>query len=78
MQELPVVATDIRGSREEVDETCGILVPKGDIESLVKALEYLLQNPREAKEKGVNGRKKVADLFTIEESVKKQISSFKD
>ena len=26
--ELPVVATDIRGSREEVDETCGILVPK--------------------------------------------------
>lgn len=76
--ELPVVATDIRGSREEVDETCGILVPKGDIESLVKALEYLLQNPREAKEKGVNGRKKVADLFTIEESVKKQISSFKD
>ncbi|HQD50480.1 MAG TPA: glycosyltransferase family 4 protein [Defluviitaleaceae bacterium] len=76
--ELPVVATDIRGCREEVDGTCGILVPKADVNSLVKALEYLLKNPLEAKAKGKNGRKRVLDLFTIEESVKKQINYFKD
>lgn len=74
--ELPVVATDIRGCKEEVDENSGILIPKGDIDSLIKALDYLLQNPDIAKAKGINGRKRVCSLFTIEESVKRQIQSF--
>lgn len=40
---LPVVATDIRGSREEiVDGECGLLVPVGDVPALACALSRLV------------------------------------
>jgi glycosyltransferase involved in cell wall biosynthesis len=39
---LPVVATDIRGSREEVvDGKTGSLVPLGDVPALARALQRL-------------------------------------
>lgn len=73
--ELPVIATNIRGCKEEIDESTGILVPKGDIDSLSKAIEYFLENTNIAIEKGKNARKKVCDLFTVDKSVKIQVES---
>ena len=60
----PVVATDIRGCRETVeDEITGKLVPIRDSNKLAQAIIYLINNPREAKEMGKNGRIKSIKEF---------------
>jgi glycosyltransferase involved in cell wall biosynthesis len=42
---LPVVATAMGGPLEIVDESCGLLVPAGDIDSLAEALGSLIRDP---------------------------------
>jgi len=44
----PVVATDVGGIPELVDETCGILVPKEDVPALADALARALARPWDA------------------------------
>jgi glycosyltransferase involved in cell wall biosynthesis len=41
---LPVVTTNIGGALEIVDETCGILVSPGDLNSLAEALRRLIKD----------------------------------
>jgi glycosyltransferase involved in cell wall biosynthesis len=41
---LPVVASSAGGAIEIVDESCGILVPPGDVEALTRALEQLIRD----------------------------------
>ncbi len=60
----PVVATNIRGCREAIDdEETGLLVPLKNIERLAETIIYLLKNPEKAKEMGKNGRKKIEREF---------------
>lgn len=60
----PVVATNIRGCREAVDNgVTGILVPTRDSKKLAEALLRLLSNSEEAKEMGEAGRKKMEREF---------------
>jgi glycosyltransferase involved in cell wall biosynthesis len=40
----PVIATRCGGPEEFVDDKCGILVEKGDVEGLAKAMDYMLDN----------------------------------
>lgn len=40
----PVIATKCGGPEEFVDDKCGILVEKNDVEGLAKAIEYMLDN----------------------------------
>ncbi len=55
--EKPVIATNIRGCRESVEDgVTGKLVPLGNSLELSKALIYLINHPKEAKEIGKNGR----------------------
>ena len=62
--EKPVVATNIRGCREAIDDgKTGILVPVKNPKELAKALVYFLENPMEAKKNGKNGRIKVVKEF---------------
>jgi len=62
--ERPIVATDIRGCREAVDNNkTGILVPVKDPEKLAQAIIYLLENPEIAREMGKQGREKVLKEF---------------
>jgi glycosyltransferase involved in cell wall biosynthesis len=42
---LPVVTTDIGGAREIVDDSCGVLVPRGDANALASALRELIESP---------------------------------
>lgn len=42
---LPLVTTDIGGAREIIDDTCGVLVPRGDARSLATTLRRLIQEP---------------------------------
>ncbi|MCK4454164.1 glycosyltransferase family 4 protein [Candidatus Parcubacteria bacterium] len=60
----PVIATDIRGCREAVDDDkSGILVPLKNPESLSQAIIYLLRNPEKAKKMGEEGRKRAEKEF---------------
>jgi len=62
--EKPVVATNIRGCREAVDDQkTGILVPIKNPVKLAEALEFLLKNPEVAEEMGKMGRLKVVKEF---------------
>ena len=69
MMELPVVATKIRGVREEVvDGVTGILVPTRDSSALADALSELLKKPLRACQMGTEGRiraRKLYDEFMI-------------
>ena len=71
---LPVVATDIRGSREEVvDGKTGYLVPLGDVAALARALEKLARDPALRRTFGAAGRKRALDLYDESKIVARQI-----
>jgi len=62
--EKPVVATDIRGCREAVDDgKTGVLVPLKDLKKFADAIIYFLSSPAKSKEMGEAGRKRVLKDF---------------
>jgi glycosyltransferase involved in cell wall biosynthesis len=64
MTALPVVATDIRGSREEVvDGETGILVPVRDAGALAKALNRLVDDAALRQRMGEAGRVRALSLY---------------
>ena len=72
--EKPVVATDIRGCRESVDNRkTGILVPPQNSEELAKAILYLIKNPEICLGFGKAGRRKIESDFN-EDKVFKAIN----
>ena len=74
MMGLPVVATDIRGSREEVlPEETGLLVPVRDPEKLTKALLRLIEKPDWGRTLGKAGRKRALELYDEQKVVALQI-----
>lgn len=65
--EKPVVATNIRGCREAVEDgITGILVPAGDPQKLADAFLYLIKNSEKAIEMGKRGREKIQREFNEE------------
>jgi glycosyltransferase involved in cell wall biosynthesis len=67
---IPVVATDVGGVYEALDENCGFLCKPKDHEEIGKCVIHLLQNEKLRKEMGVNARRKVIDNFTIGKFIK--------
>lgn len=64
MMAIPVVATDIRGSREEVvPEETGLLVPVRSPESLAKAIGRFVENPAWGQILGAAGRERALRLY---------------
>lgn len=74
MMALPVVATDIRGAREEVvpGET-GLLVPTRDAVALTQTLETLVSDPESGRRMGRAGRQRALDLYDERRVVARQI-----
>ncbi|MDA0702481.1 MAG: glycosyltransferase family 4 protein [Proteobacteria bacterium] len=72
---LPVVATDIRGSREEVvpDET-GALVPVQDAPALAEALSRLIRDPALRAAQGAAGRSRALAEFDEARVVARQLA----
>lgn len=61
----PVIATDIEGITEIVDDgKNGIIVPKDDPQALAKAINYLCKNPDIAKKMGEVGYDKAKKLYS--------------
>lgn len=64
---LPVIATDVGGTREAVnDGVTGLLVPARDAAALAAAVARLLDDPGLAARFGSFGRKRVAEEFSSE------------
>jgi glycosyltransferase involved in cell wall biosynthesis len=62
--EVPVVATDVRGNADLVDETCGRLAPLGDVEALAEGVCDLLALKRERRQAmGGAGRAKMLNRY---------------
>jgi glycosyltransferase involved in cell wall biosynthesis len=63
----PVVATDVAGTGEIVDDKQnGLLIKPGNIEMLFKSILFMLEDKARTKEMGKNGRKKIEDCFKLE------------
>ncbi|RXR22963.1 GT4 family glycosyltransferase PelF [Flavobacterium stagni] len=62
---VPVVATDVGGVGEALDESCGYLCKPKDFEALGNRVIELLQNEELRKKMGENARRKVIQNFTI-------------
>jgi len=74
MMGLPVVATDIRGSREEVvDGETGLLVPVRDSVALGKAIERFILHPKWGRELGSAGRRRALSLYDESRVIARQV-----
>ena len=76
--ECAVIATNIRGSREEViDGKTGFLVPVNSINILSDKIKKLIEDDKLLKEMKNTGRRRAEKLFNEKEIVKKQLEIFK-
>ena len=67
---LPVIATNIGGSIEQVAEgESGYLVPPNDSEALAEKLELLLGDPARRSSFGATGRRRIAEKFNLADMV---------
>jgi len=68
----PVVATNVDNIPELVDHGCnGLLVESNDIEQLVQALGYLIENPKARREMGQRGLMKIKAEFNLDKQAAK-------
>ena len=64
---VPVVASDVDGLREVVEDgVTGYLIPVKDERALAERLIQVLNNPAQAQTMGSNGRNRVMRIFSIE------------
>lgn len=78
MMGLPVVATNIRGSREEVaDGETGLLVPTHSAAALVQALVRLITDMDLSRRMGKSGRQRALELYDERRVVTRQIDIIK-
>jgi glycosyltransferase involved in cell wall biosynthesis len=67
---LPVIATDSGGNKELVDDNyTGFIIPDGDLDTLMRKLDWLFENPSLAAEMGLRGRKKLEEQFSTKRMV---------
>ncbi len=78
MAGLPVIATNIRGSREEVvaGET-GLLVPVADREALARAIRELAGDAAARERMGQAGRARALDLYDEAKVIERQLTRLK-
>lgn len=61
---MPVISSDFPIWREIVDSArCGLLIDPMDTDALVAAMQWILENPREAQAMGERGRNAVVERF---------------
>lgn len=74
---LPVIATDIRGCREEVtDGETGFLVPVGRPEALTLAMRWFIEHPEQCYSFGQRGREVVEEKFDETKILSRQLHLF--
>ncbi len=63
--EVPVVATDARGSPDLVMPDAGLIVPIGDVDGLARAMDRMLDEPEAAHEMAVRGRARMVERYEL-------------
>ena len=75
---LPVVASDVGGILEAVEEgQSGLLFPPGDVDNLAGQLRKLLEDPMLRKKMGRAGRQRFLEKFTLDQMVEKTEKVYK-
>ena len=75
---LPVIASDFPLWREIIDSAkCGLLVDPQDPEAIAKAMEWMLENPKEAEEMGLRGRLSVEQTYNWKPEEKKLVELYR-
>jgi glycosyltransferase involved in cell wall biosynthesis len=73
----PVIATNIRGCREEViNERTGLLVERSDVDGLAKAILGIISNTDLAKAMGEKGKERAFAKYNEDEMVRKQLDIY--
>jgi glycosyltransferase involved in cell wall biosynthesis len=73
----PVIAFDAGGIREWcIDGVTGIVVPRGDLIALARAIESLLDDPSRARAIGARGRRLVDTRFRLNDHLKGLLSVY--
>ena len=67
---LPVVTTNIGGAKEIVKDSCGILVPPNQPDSLSDSLRQLIQDEKMRAQLGVAGVKRAEELCNVTRQLK--------
>jgi len=76
---LPVVATNVGGNAEAVeDTTSGLIVPPEDVHALSEAMTRLLERPAEAVEMGRAGLRIIRERFTEEAMMRRIVEVYRD
>lgn len=76
---LPVVATDVGGVREAVEEgEMGYIVPSGDDEKMADRIIQVLSDPVRAREMGERGRLSVAEKFSCDHHLKNTLELYEE
>ena len=79
LAKIPVVASNIGGIPEIIeDKKTGLLVEPKNSEALAKAITYLLENTKLAKELGKNLNNKITKNFGLEEMLRKTLALYED
>lgn len=55
----PIVATDVAGIKELIDDTCGFVIPGINLYSVTTTLEEVWERRNELEQMGINARKKI-------------------
>jgi glycosyltransferase involved in cell wall biosynthesis len=66
---VPVVATDVGGVTEALDENCGFICKPKDFEDIGNKVIALLEDKALRMKMGFNGRQKVIDNFTVDKFI---------
>lgn len=76
---LPVIASDVGGSKEAVlDGVTGFVVPRGDIELLADRLRTLAQGPALREAMGRSARARFVEHFTFDAMLEKTVGVYQD
>jgi glycosyltransferase involved in cell wall biosynthesis len=76
---LPVIASNVGGIPEQVvDGVTGFLVPPGNPDLIVSAVQYLLENPSIAKDFSRAAVARVNELFTQEQMVEQYLQWYRE
>jgi glycosyltransferase involved in cell wall biosynthesis len=72
-----IIATDVGGVKELVDETTGILIPSENADAISTAICYFLSNPEEAISRGNTAHRSTKQIYILDKNIDKIIELYR-
>ena len=74
---MPCIATDVSGVRDQINHRIeGLIVPVNNHIAMANAINFMLEHPREAREMGLNAKRKIINKFDMEVITKQTINVY--